>query len=275
MTLLDDFITLAQTRPNIVAIGTEGATNNPATTPDAWQDLDITLFATDPAAEAGDWWLGHFGTPTIVQRLANVGVFTDSANVWHTWLTRFPGTRRIDLKIAPATETTAYEQADTLNAIVWTRAAGRLAPRATSAKTHWVSLPAGPELTAHANEFYWIAGNVCKGLARQNYLYANEQFNQHCRPELLTLLTWRASAKVHGQFDAGVSSKFLWPTLREAERRQLAATYDQASLAGTRTSLQAALTLYTATLPEVARLLALPVPDFAAAQAQLSAWLSA
>lgn len=42
-------------------------------------------------------------------------------------------------------------------------------------------------------EFYWCAGNVVKGLARHNLVYANEQLNRFVCLELFVLLAMRAT----------------------------------------------------------------------------------
>jgi len=54
----------------------------------------------------------------------------------------------------------------------------------------------------------------------------------------------RATIQQAGQFDAGVTGKFIETTLSETEKAQLAATYQQISLAETKMSLLNILTFY-------------------------------
>lgn len=117
-------------------------------------------------------------------------------------------------------------------------------PRVTNAQSHFVPLPDQAEFQAHVQEFYWCAGNVVKGLARQNLVYANEQLNRFVRPELFVLLAMRATIQQAGQFDAGVTGKFIEATLSETEKAQLAATYRQTSLDETKMSLLNILMFY-------------------------------
>lgn len=93
-------------------------------------------------------------------------------------------------------------------------------PRVTNAQSHFVPLPDQAEFQAHVQEFYWCAGNMVKGLARQNLVYANEQLNRFVRPELFVLL---------------------------------AATYQQTSLAETKMSLLNILAFYRVVSEQLSR----------------------
>jgi hypothetical protein len=244
LTDLDKLIQLAGTNANIVAIGTEGSLNDRAKRQDEWSDLDVTLFVRVPALEDGWWWIRQLGEPTIVQFLETQDLFGAHTGKWRSWLTRYAGTRRVDFKITSYQVEGAYLAHDTLNTIVWRENSGRVLPRKTSAQSHFIPLPDQDSFQEHVREFYWYAGNVVKGLARQNLVYANEQFNRYVRPELLTLLAMRATSQQKGQFDAGVTGKFIEPTLSAAEKAQLTATYQQTSLTATKASLRKALQLY-------------------------------
>ncbi|WP_461225229.1 aminoglycoside 6-adenylyltransferase [Lacticaseibacillus suihuaensis] len=274
MTDLDRFITLAEADANVLAIGTEGSSNNPATHPDAWVDLDVTLFVADPAVTDGNWWIHQVGEPTLVQHLANEALFGASSSIWDTYLTRYPGSRRIDLKVAPAADIEGYLASDSLNGIVWRQGCGRLAPT-TNASSHWVAVPDQTALDACANEFYWCLGNAVKGVARRNLVYANEMLNRYTRPMLIDMLGFRATAQRHGQFDAGVCGKYTWETLSTAEQQALAATYNQADLTGVTASIRASLDLFAPVYEDVMALTGLAsMPYLETAQAQFRDWLA-
>ncbi|WP_412989480.1 aminoglycoside 6-adenylyltransferase [Pediococcus siamensis] len=273
--VLTKFIGLAQKNTNILAIGLEGSQNNSHVIPDAWTDTDVTLFTHDPEKEDGEWWIQQFGQPVIVQRLQSTNLFGPSHHLWHIWLTRYEGTLRIDLKIASAADEAAYVKADHLNAIVWRRQTGELEPHVTSPESHFVSQPSPAEFEAHITEFYWCAGNVAKGLARKNLVYANEQLNQLVRPELLKMWAYYFTVKKQGKFDAGVSDKFVWVALTPEERDELAQSYDQTTLAKTRVSLRKLLKLYQQLLHRSAQVMAYEIPAFVApAEKQLLEWLA-
>lgn len=272
MTDLQTLIALAAKNPNIVAIGTEGSSNNPTLQPDTWTDLDVTLFCQDPAQENGATWIKALGEATLVQHLSHQQLFDASAQ-WECWLTRYPGTRRVDFKLAPAEDMTAYLAGDHLNGLVW-RQGQPVEPPATDAGSHFLPVPSQAAYDATVNELVWIAGNVVKGLGRRNLLYANEQFNQHLRPQLLVLLAYRETLKEHGQFDTGVNGKNLWPRLTSGEKQMLAATYNQATLQATRTSLTQLLTFADQLIEAFAQAGQLVRPDWLdRADKQLQDWL--
>ncbi|WP_225046810.1 aminoglycoside 6-adenylyltransferase [Lacticaseibacillus kribbianus] len=276
MTDLDRIIALAEADANVVAIGTEGSSNNPDFHADPWVDLDVSIFVTDPAQADGNWWIHQLGEPTLVQHLANEALFGAASHIWDTYLTRYSGARRVDLKIAPAEDIAVYLADDKLNALVWKREAGRLQKASTDASSHWVAVPDQVALNACANEFYWCLGNVVKGVARGNLMYANEMFNRNARPMLIDMLAYRETAKDHGRFDAGVCGKYTWDRLTEAERTALAATYQQGDLGAIAASIQAALTLFSAVYAQVQQLTGLaPMPYLDSAKAQFDQWLAA
>ncbi|WP_164507487.1 aminoglycoside 6-adenylyltransferase [Lacticaseibacillus songhuajiangensis] len=261
MSDLDKILADAQDDRNILAVGTEGARNDGAVPSDKWTDLDVTLFTADPVATDGMAVLRQIGAPIIVQHLEQTGLFGDDA-FWRIWLTRFAGTKRVDLKIVAADAEAAYLTGDSLNAIVWRRGIGAVQPRATSAATHEVPVPTQIEFADVVNELYWCAGNVVKGIGRANLLYANEQLNQYVRPQLLQLLAWRETMRQGGHFDAGVSGKFTWQALTRSERQELAATYDQADLMALRRSVVLLLDLTQRVLADFAHDGRLLVPDY-------------
>lgn len=273
--MLAKVIGLAETDDNVAAIGVEGSLNNPTAVTDAWQDLDVTLFVHQVRPALAQPYLALFGTPTIVQHLHEPGLFGGGDEYWETFLTRYPGTQRMDLKLAPASVVQAYLDDDQLNAIVWRRGSGRITPRPTSAASHWLAIPKQAEFAAHVNEFYWIAGYVVKGLARGNLIYAAEHFAQNLRPELLWLLACQETLARHGQFDPGVHDKNLWDVLPDTVRGELMATYDLHDGAAIRQSLKTAVAIYGRVLAEITRSDPLQKPAWVPrAVEQIDSWLT-
>jgi aminoglycoside 6-adenylyltransferase len=153
---------------------------------------------------------------------------------------------------------------------------GRVPPRKTNAQSHFIPLPDQDSFQEHVREFYWCAGNVVKGLARQNLVYANEQFNRYVRPELLTLLEMRATMQQNGRFDAGVTGKFIEPTLSAVEKTQLSATYQQTSLPETKASLRKVLQLYRGVSEQISGNYNFDLPKtITKVYQQFNMWLSA
>lgn len=273
MTDLDQIIARAEKDANIVAIGTEGSGNNPELKADDWTDLDVTVFAKAPEQVDGGAWVHALGEPKLIQHLQDDQLFGPGTGHWESWLTRYRGTRRVDFKIAPAADEAAYLADDRLNAIVWRAGQGRVTPRATDASSHFLAVPTQADYESTLNEFFWIAGNVVKGLGRNNLLYANEQFNAHLRPQLLKLYAFRETMKQDGQFDPGVNFKNVWAALAPYEQASLAATYDQTSRAATLGSLKNAVVSVEGLVDEFNDEQTLLRPDWLGpADAQVTSW---
>ncbi|MFT8401359.1 MAG: aminoglycoside 6-adenylyltransferase [Lentilactobacillus diolivorans] len=270
---LEKLIQYAKDHDFIEAVGTEGSINNAKIHSDPWQDIDVTYFSTDlQRFRFQDWW-PKFGTPTIWQHFANNHLFGKATKPWNTYLVRFDHHQRIDLKIAPLSDLPTYLRADSLNTIVWRRGQ-QVTPRQTSAKTHFIGIPTQSDFENSLNEFYWTAGNVVKGLARHNLIYANETNNQTVRPQLLRMLAWRVSIKRKGQFDAGANYKFLANCLSNQQQIDLFKTYRQDTLAQTKASLLDEIQLMRVTLSSLSTLKALQIPAYVSqAESQLLSWL--
>ncbi|WP_390406327.1 aminoglycoside 6-adenylyltransferase [Lacticaseibacillus jixiensis] len=259
--------------PAVAAIGTEGALNDVALQADEWSDLDVTIFVKTDATIDKQAYITAFGAPVIVQHLLNQDMFGPSSAIWDTYLVRYAKTQRIDWKFAPAADIDAYLASDSLNTLVWQAGIGAVTPRATSAQTHAVQLPTAEEFADSVNELLWCAGNVAKGLHRQQLLYANEMLNLHVRSELLRLLAWQVALD-HSDFDAGACYKHLPEALERNQRQMLANSYAQASLADTAHSLAQVLDLAEAASVAVANGCGYPVPsELVPALAQLRDWL--
>lgn len=218
-------------------------------------------------------WVKALGNPRLVQHLHDTHLFGPDTGAWESWLTRYQGKRRIDWKIAPAADEAAYLADDHLNAIVWRADVGRVTPRATDASSHFLPVPTQSDYEATLNEFFWIAGNVVKGLARNNLLYANEQFNAHLRPELLKLYAYRETIEQDGHFDPGVSFKNVWGQLAGYERTMIAGTYDLSSRAAALASLKNSVVIVEGVVDEFNDDQTLLRPDWlGSADAQVTSW---
>lgn len=277
MTALATLIEHATTDPNCEAIGTEGSQNNPALAPDAWTDLDVTLVMAEPTQANAEAWLAPFGEIVIAQHFANTHLFGPSSAPWDTWLVRFKDHPRLDLKIAPAADIPAYLAADTLNAIVWTKAHGRITPRQTSAASHVRPRLTQEALTKCLNELYWSLGNVIKALARHQLVGANEILNQICRPQLLDLLADGVASRTGRPFNPGAFGQLIPAQLPAEEQAVLTASYRQDSLLVTAKAVEAVMMLAQTSLDAILTARAdLQEPAFVGpARTQLATWLSA
>lgn len=274
-TILEKFIIYAQTHDFIQQVGQEGSANNPQVQPDDWQDYDLTYFCTDITAFSFADWSQQFGEPVIYQHFNQNDLFGQSSLPWRTYLVRFSGKLRIDLKIAPVADREAYLAAESLNTIIWDRAQ-KIKRRHTSDRTFWLTAPTPKDFANCLNNFYWCAGNVVKGLARQNLLYANEMMRATCQEELLKLLNWQVLLQKQQPYNPGAFNKFLPQYLSAKQQQKLAQTYRQDSLAATGKALNTAIQLVSQAAEELVQSqdnLSLPT-EVPRAKAQIQAWLA-
>ncbi|KJW13784.1 aminoglycoside 6-adenylyltransferase [Levilactobacillus spicheri] len=230
--MTDDLTTIlkyAQNHDFIQAVGTEGSTNDAHAIDDSWQDLDVTYFVSDADPFNFYDWAQGLGVPTIYQHSSHLNLFHTPSSDWQTYLVQFANNARVDLKIAPIGDITAYLANDSLNKIIWSRDAA-FPERATDDHTHRQNAPTQEQFNAVLNEFYWCIGNVGKGLARGQFLYANEMNNQHVRPQLLQLLTWSVASGRPEGFNPGAYDKYLLEALPKNIVVKLARTYRTDSL---------------------------------------------
>lgn len=75
------------------------------------------------------------------------------------------------------------------------------------------------------NEFWWCLNNVAKGLWRKEVPYAQDIVNLHVRPQLITLLSWKAGIRTNFTCSAGKSGKYLYRSLSQGDWDRLIRTY--------------------------------------------------
>lgn len=272
--ILTHLINYAQNHTFIQAVGTEGSVNDTATGSDSWQDIDVTYFVADPTAFDFTTWVTEFGQPSICQHTEHSNLFGTHSNQWRIFLVQFVNSTRIDLKIAPMADLSSYLKNDSLNTIVWAQDPA-LTSRPTDDHSHRQFAPTQAAFNAVLNEFYWCVGNVAKGLARKQFLYASEMNAQHVRPQLLQMLVWTVACDHPEGFNPGVYDKYLEPELTKEVRVRLQQTYRQENLKKLRhsTLIEAALMIWAQ--QQVIQKTNLALPSYLATRMrQLDDWIN-
>lgn len=250
---------LAQADERIRAIGLEGSLSNPTAMSDDLSDLDVTLFVTD--VQAFDTaWFAQFGPVIIDQTFIDTHLFHTSGTPWHVHLLRLASGVRLDLKLAPVADLTAYLASESLNQVVINKD-GDLGRPATE-RDFVLRAPTEAEFVAAVNEFYWQAGNISKGLKRKQLVYANEMLNQHLRPELLRVLAWQIASQAAWSVNLGFEYKYLGDYIALQDMQMLNATYVQDSISHTHHSLYVALKLMGRLAREFAAQQKWQLPEF-------------
>ena len=88
----------------------EGSRVNPAVTPDAWQDYDLTFLVTDVGSfTRSDEWLARFGDIVLMQKPEAMELFPpDFPTGWFSYLMLFSDGVKIDLTLIPCEDWGEY-----------------------------------------------------------------------------------------------------------------------------------------------------------------------
>lgn len=96
---------------------------------------------------------------------------------------------------------------------------------AATDRQYWVKKPTKEQYLAACNEFWWCTNNIAKGLWRKEIPYVQDMTNYCVRPQLITMLNWKAGILTEWSVSTGKSSKYLYQWLSEEEWQMLLSTY--------------------------------------------------
>jgi aminoglycoside 6-adenylyltransferase len=203
---VDRFIRWATAQPAIEAamvVGSRARTDHPA---DAWSDLDIVIFATDPEILlANDAWLHNIGDPVITY------VEATAVGDWHERRVLFDGARDVDFSVVPAdllTAISAMQPGDPLHTEIGTTIArgyrvlmdrnGHLTPslrRITTITRFEPVPPTHEQFVETINDFWYHCVWIAKKLRRGELIVAHECLDGHQGRLLMRLIRWHSERK--------------------------------------------------------------------------------
>lgn len=205
--MLELIRSVAEADPRIRAAYLEGSRANPREPRDIFQDYDVEFVVTDTAPFIADQrWIERFGECLFMQRPDEFGNGPEDPANWYGWLIVFTDGNRLDLHVSSAAR--ALDNLELWRTLV--DKDGLLpASEMTSDERWWVGRPSQRRFDECCNEFCWCLNNVGKGLWRGQLPYALDQLDQIVRPELLTMLSWRAGAAHGFAVSVGKAGKYL------------------------------------------------------------------
>lgn len=181
-------------------VGSRSRTDHPA---DAWSDLDIVVFATDPALLLDDdRWLNHIGD-AIITYLESTAVGT-----WQERRVLFAGAHDVDFAVVPAELTTALAGLETTDPLYAEISAvvgkgyrilidrdqhlASIMPRMTGPEVTTPLPPSQWQFTATINDFWYHCVWIAKKLRRGEMIVAHECLDGYQRRLLMRLIHWQA-----------------------------------------------------------------------------------
>jgi aminoglycoside 6-adenylyltransferase len=199
--IIDRFVAWADTREDIVAaiiVGSRARTDHPA---DAWSDLDLVIFATNPAALLDEArWLETMGVPLITFREPT------AVGIWEERRVLFANGCDADFSVLPAElvrELQVMQPGDALygeTASVISRGCrvivdkeGGLADAVSRIATEWA--PASASLTQGVfnetvNDFWYHCVWTARKLRRGELIVAHECLDGNQRHILMQMIHW-------------------------------------------------------------------------------------
>lgn len=224
--MLHLIITTANEDARIRAVYMNGSRVNTNAPKDIFQDYDIVYVVTETLSFRKDrHWIDRFGERLYMQYPEDNSVYENDVVNCYGWLIQLCDGNRLDLHV----QTIPYSQTaitkDTLCRILLDKDHCLPAIPAASDKTYWVQKPSQEDFHFVCNEFWWCLNNVAKGLWRGEIPYVQDTLNLYLRPQLLTLLSWKAGYLTNFTCSIGKSGKYLYRFLSEDEWNAYLQTY--------------------------------------------------
>lgn len=191
-----------------------GSRNNSQVPKDLFQDYDVVYVVPDIAPfRANPHWVDVFGRRLIQQLPEEV----DLSRGWppcdpencYGYLMQFDDGNRIDLRLMTLSRCLQELETDTLNSVLLDKDGALPSLPPPTDRPFWVKRPTAAEFAGCCNEFWWVQGNVAKGLWRRELPYALGMMNLTVRPELTTLLSWYVGCETGFSRSVGKCGKYL------------------------------------------------------------------
>jgi aminoglycoside 6-adenylyltransferase len=243
---LEDAITRWATAERMVqALVVIGSRAREDHTADAWSDLDLILFVTDPQIYVEDTsWLVTFGEVWL--RVLN---FTGAGDP--EWLLLFAGGFKVDFILAPVTGSLSDMLSDSFYALATLRGVRILldregdallaAPRLAVGK-EWVQ-PGSDEFVATLYQFWLSIYRACNMLLRGELWRARMIIDGPLRQQLLRIMEWHAKAGNGEAYDTWYDGRFLHEWVEPQVLALLPEIFAPFDAAGTRRAILASMSL--------------------------------
>lgn len=210
----------------ILAVYMNGSRVNPAAKKDIFQDYDIVYVVreTEPFRTERTW-IDRFGERLYMQYPEENEADRIHADQCYGWLIQFADGNRLDLHVRTVECAREDLRRDRMFRILYDGTGCLSGVGEPTDEDYWIKKPSQEEFYFACNEFWWCLNNVAKGLWRREIPYAQDMVNCNIRPQLVTLLSWKAGIASGFRCSAGKSGKYLYRYLPERDWERLLKTY--------------------------------------------------
>lgn len=227
--IMDLIIGIAMDDERIRGVYMNGSRTNANAPCDIFQDYDIVYVVNETASFIdNEDWIDIFGDRLYMQLPEKMdkllGQEADLENCYG-YLMQLADGNRIDLHLMTLQHSIKDILHDRLCIILLDKdSVLPEIPEATD-EDHWVQKPSEEQFLSCCNEFWWVLNNIGKGLWRKEIPYVMDMLNFHCRPQLITMLSWYVGINTNFSCSIGKSGKYLDRYLTDNKGQRLLQTY--------------------------------------------------
>lgn len=224
--MLSLILQTAEADERIRAVYMNGSRVNPEAKRDIFQDYDVVYVVEETESFQRDrGWIDRFGERLYMQYPEENDEYPSDKENCYGWLIQFADGNRLDLHVQTISYSLRMLEEDRCFRILYDKDGCLAAAPAPSLDQYRVKRPDEKQFLFVCNEFWWCFNNVAKGLWRKEVPYVQDMVNYHVRPQLITLLGWKAGTDTDFTCIPGKSGKYLYRFLTSQEWERLMGTY--------------------------------------------------
>jgi aminoglycoside 6-adenylyltransferase len=232
--MLELILRVARQNSKIRAVYMNGSRANPNVPRDIFQDYDIGYVVTDTKAFIDDEeWIDCFGERLMMQMPDKMDALRGkdyNFNDNYGWLIQLADGNRLDLHVESISYGVENITKDKLCVILLDK--DNFLPEmpdSTDVDYH-VRKPTQNDYLCDCNNFWWCLNNVAKGLWREEVPYVMDMINDHIRPHLVNMLSWKIGIETDFSLSVGKSGKYMNRFLSEDLWQRFLRTYSDGQI---------------------------------------------
>lgn len=227
-------LNVARQDSKIRAVYMNGSRANPNAPKDIFQDYDIGYVVTDTKAFIDDGkWIDCFGKRLMMQmpdKMDSLRGRVCNFNDNYGWLIQLADGNRLDLHVESISYAIENITKDKLCVVLLDK--DDILPEIPESTDvdYCVKKPTQNDYLCDCNNFWWCLNNVAKGLWRAEVPYVMDMINNHIRPHLTNMLSWKIGIETDFSCSVGKSGKYMNRFLTEDMWQRYLKTYSDGEI---------------------------------------------
>lgn len=232
--MFDLIINVAKQNACIRAVYMNGSRTNRNVPKDIFQDYDIVYVVseTKPFYE-NESWIECFGQRLYMQMPEKMDFLRGrdyNFDEVYGWLIQFADGNRLDLHVASIAYAVNHILEDKLCKVLLDKDdILPPIPESTDEDYHVIK-PLENDYLCDCNNFWWCLNNVAKGLWREEIPYVMDMINDHIRPHLINMLSWKIGIETNYSCSIGKSGKYMVRFLSKEVWQRFLNTYSDGNV---------------------------------------------